>query len=281
MTDSSSSSKRSFFCRDALWQAFTQIANDRRTTVDFLINEAMIGYLKENRYDTSFLSSPMQAAAPQRHSAAYANQNPAYDHRVNSPQNDYHRPQGMPYAEAAPKAPPPTPPAYRRPPSIYEEPNAPPASPAQPIVLASLEENRQRRGYEAPMEDVRRMPMNRSPYATDSQFNAQAIPAGAQYGMPQTAMRNLYLLFDNKRYYIDKDKFIIGRSSQLADLAIRDGNISRKHCAIIYKNGAHYIKDLGSTNGIEYQGSRIDSKKIEEGDRFNICEYQFVFTYKA
>ena len=96
----------------------------------------------------------------------------------------------------------------------------------------------------------------------------------------------LYIIFANQRYTVDKDKFIIGRSSQLADLVIRDANISRSHCAIVFKNGAYYIKDLHSTNGIQFQEPNkeprnIDSKRIDEGDRFNICEFQFTFTYKG
>lgn len=106
----------------------------------------------------------------------------------------------------------------------------------------------------------------------------QNIPA--QPLMQMTGQPPLYIVFANQRYTVDKDKFIIGRSSQLADLVIRDGNISRKHCAIIYKGGAYYIKDLDSTNGIEYKGQRIDTKRIDEGDVFNICEFQFTFTYR-
>ena len=79
---------------------------------------------------------------------------------------------------------------------------------------------------------------------------------------------------------MNKDKFIIGRASQMTDLTIRDGNVSRKHCAIIYRGGQYYIKDLDSTNGIEYKGSRIDSKKVEEGDTYNFCEYELRFTYR-
>jgi len=90
----------------------------------------------------------------------------------------------------------------------------------------------------------------------------------------------LYLLFNNNRYVVDKEKFVIGRGSQQTDLTIRDGNISRKHCCIVYKNGAYFIKDLNSTNGVEYRGNRIESKKIEEGDIFYLCDYELRFTYR-
>jgi pSer/pThr/pTyr-binding forkhead associated (FHA) protein len=90
----------------------------------------------------------------------------------------------------------------------------------------------------------------------------------------------LYLVFQNQKYLIDKEQFIIGRGSKTSDLPIRDGNISRKHAAVIRKNGGYYIKDLGSTNGIDHNGVRVDNKKIEEGDVFSLCDYQLKFTFR-
>ena len=90
----------------------------------------------------------------------------------------------------------------------------------------------------------------------------------------------LYLIFGNQRYVVDKDQFIIGRGAKTSDLPIRDGNISRKHAAVVRRAGAYYIKDLGSTNGIDFNGERIEARKIEEGDVYSICDYQLRFTYK-
>lgn len=90
----------------------------------------------------------------------------------------------------------------------------------------------------------------------------------------------IYLLFGNQKYIIDKEQFIIGRGAKSSDLAIRDGNISRKHAAVIRRAGAYYIKDLGSTNGIDYNGERIEARKIEEGDVYSICDYQLRFTFR-
>jgi hypothetical protein len=90
----------------------------------------------------------------------------------------------------------------------------------------------------------------------------------------------LYLVFDNQKYRIDKDQFIIGRGSKSSDLPIKDGNISRRHAAIVLQNGAFYMKDLGSTNGIEFNGERVDSRKIEEGDVYQLCDYELRFTYR-
>jgi hypothetical protein len=109
-------------------------------------------------------------------------------------------------------------------------------------------------------------------------------PAGAPTGVDGTpagqAAPPLYLVFDNQKYRIDKDQFIIGRGSKSSDLPIKDGNISRKHAAVIRRNGTYFIKDLGSTNGIDYKGMRIDNKRIDEGDLFHLCDYELRFTYK-
>ena len=90
----------------------------------------------------------------------------------------------------------------------------------------------------------------------------------------------LYLLFNGQRHRIDKDKFVIGRGSQVTDLTIRDGNISRKHTAVIFRGGSWFVKDLDSTNGIEFNGKRIEHKRIEEGDTFYLCDYELRFTYR-
>jgi FHA domain len=90
----------------------------------------------------------------------------------------------------------------------------------------------------------------------------------------------IFLVFQNQKYLIDKEQFIIGRGSKSSDLPIRDGNISRKHAAVLRRNGSYYIKDLGSTNGIDFNGVRIDNKRIEEGDTFTICDYELKFTFR-
>jgi pSer/pThr/pTyr-binding forkhead associated (FHA) protein len=90
----------------------------------------------------------------------------------------------------------------------------------------------------------------------------------------------LYVIFNNQRIPVTKDEFVIGRSAKAADLPIKDGNISRRHAAVVFQDGVFYIKDLGSTNGVEFQGRNIDSKPIDEGDSFRLCDYELRFTYR-
>ncbi len=117
-----------------------------------------------------------------------------------------------------------------------------------------------------------------------SEHPAMRPPPPPGFAMPASAGGRsappLFLIFGNQKYSVDKDQFIIGRGTKSSDLPIRDGNISRKHAAVIRRNGDYYIKDLGSTNGIDFNGDRIEGKKIEEGDVFSICDYQLRFTFK-
>jgi predicted component of type VI protein secretion system len=106
-------------------------------------------------------------------------------------------------------------------------------------------------------------------------------PVASQAPTADAARRQpLFLLFNGQRYRIDKDQFVIGRGSQMTDLTIRDGNISRKHCVVVHRNDQYFIKDLGSTNGIEFNGKRVETKHVNEGDTFYLCDYELRFTYR-
>ena len=110
---------------------------------------------------------------------------------------------------------------------------------------------------------------------------APAMPQPAPMPQMGSGGPTLFLIYNGQRYAVTKDQFIIGRGSKTSDLPIKDGNISRKNAAVIRRNGTFYIKDLGSTNGIDYKGMRIDNKRIDEGDVFHLCDYELRFTYRA
>ncbi len=147
------------------------------------------------------------------------------------------------------------------------------AGPAQPPP---------RRGGPPPPPGLRRGPSD-----TGASSRQSAAPGGRPLRTPTaepaapTSVPTLYLVFNSERLPIDKDQFIIGRGAKTSDLAIKDGNISRKHAAVIRRNGVYYIKDLGSTNGIDYKGMRIDNKRIDEGDLFHLCDYELKFTFRG
>lgn len=107
-------------------------------------------------------------------------------------------------------------------------------------------------------------------------------PGGAPAPVPAVdpkKARTLYLYFEGQCYAIDQEQFVIGRGSKYSDLPIKDANISRRHCAIVRRDGGYYVKDLGSTNGVEYNGERVDNHRIEEGTLYRLCDHELRFSF--
>ena len=243
--DQSKKTMRHFYCRDVLWGTFEQMANDFDCSIDYLINEAMRYYARSKNYNSSAIPNHM----PQQQQAVGMGGGP---------------PMGGGQMGGMPGGYPPPPSSYGtnqqppvpgRPP-MGGRPMGPQGAPPPPPMGG-------------PRPGVR--PSQPPPMGGNAMGGYQPAMAGAP---------TLYLIYNNQRYPITKDQFIIGRGSKTSDLPIKDGNISRKHAAVIRRNGTFYIKDLGSTNGIDYKGMRIDNKRIDEGDVFHLCDYELRFTYR-
>ena len=97
-------------------------------------------------------------------------------------------------------------------------------------------------------------------------------------GAAQSA--SLTVIYNGERISVSKDRFVIGRGKQSSDLTLKDPNVSRQHAMIEYQNGVYFMVDMGSTNGVEYNGQRIARKQIAEGDVFRICDHDLRFTYR-
>jgi hypothetical protein len=111
---------------------------------------------------------------------------------------------------------------------------------------------------------------------------AQPRPAAPQppafpgaNGMPM-----LYAVYEGQKYPIMKDEFYIGRSNKSCDLIVKDPNVSRQHARIVRHQGQFWMVDMGSTNGIDYNGTRVDRRPIAEGDVFRVCDHEIAFTYR-
>ncbi len=105
------------------------------------------------------------------------------------------------------------------------------------------------------------------------------LPPPSNRAAPQ--QRPLYLCYESQWYVVDTDEFIIGRGAKYSDLPIKDANISRRHCAIVRRGADYFIKDLGSTNGIEFGGERVDNHKIGEGSTYFLCDHKLEFSFSA
>ena len=100
------------------------------------------------------------------------------------------------------------------------------------------------------------------------------------YGQQQQHGSQLNVIYQGEKVAVTKDRFVIGRGKQSSDLTLKDPNVSRQHAMIEYQNGVYFMVDMGSTNGVEYNGQRIARKQIAEGDIFRICDHDLRFTYR-
>jgi pSer/pThr/pTyr-binding forkhead associated (FHA) protein len=96
---------------------------------------------------------------------------------------------------------------------------------------------------------------------------------------PPTQGGSLSVIYQGEKLPVTKDRFVIGRGKQSSDLTLKDPNVSRQHAMIEFQNGVYFMVDMGSTNGVEYNGQRIARKQITEGDVFRICDHEMSFTY--
>jgi hypothetical protein len=239
--DQNKKTLRHFQSRDYLWEIFEQMSAELECSTDYLINEAMRQYARSRNYGTTG-EMPAVSAAP----------SPSTQEPSRAPVTGRTT---MPTGGRGPSLPPPPPPRSRS--STGSMQMQMPTVPAPPPTRAAS------RAAQPP-----------TPQAPP--------PSRPRAPTPQVAMTRptLFVIFNGQKIPVNKDEFVIGRGTKSADLAIKDGNISRRHAAVIFQNGSYYMKDLGSTNGVEFQGQRVDAKRIEEGDQFRMCDYEFWFTYQ-
>lgn len=255
--DQNKKTLRHFQCRDYLWEIFEQMSAELECSTDYLINEALRQYARSRNYGTS------QRAAARVEPEYGALGGPA---------------QAAPVTAAVPQAPQ----AHAPIPSLRSAEPGPPAMGAPPMAAQPLAQAPVH--SQAPTMAPARpptMPPPPRPAPPRPQVSAPPPLPGAQPGMaPGSAARPLFLIFNGQKIPILKEEFVIGRGSKSADLPIKDGNISRRHAAVVLHHGVHYIKDLGSTNGIEFQGRRFESRRIDEGDVYRLCDYELQFTFQ-
>lgn len=97
--------------------------------------------------------------------------------------------------------------------------------------------------------------------------------------MARVAPGSLSIHYQGEAFPVTKDRFIIGRGKQTSDLTIKDPNVSRQHAMIEFSDGQYYIVDMGSTNGVEYNGQRVQRRVINQGDVFRVCDHELQFSF--
>jgi pSer/pThr/pTyr-binding forkhead associated (FHA) protein len=69
---------------------------------------------------------------------------------------------------------------------------------------------------------------------------------------------------------VERDRFVIGRGRH-CDLVIDSAKVSREHAVIRREVDGWWIEDLGSSNGTWIDRSRVDRRRIADGDEYFIC----------
>jgi hypothetical protein len=85
------------------------------------------------------------------------------------------------------------------------------------------------------------------------------------------------LSWSGRRHVLAKPRAVLGRSRD-ADVQIEDPNISRRHAEVVQEGSAYWVIDLGSTNGTEVNGRRVQRAKLEDGSSFTIGETTVTFS---
>jgi hypothetical protein len=306
---------RTFLCREALWDAFEDMAREQGAPVDDLLADAMRSYARQRSYGGATGEEPA-AADPLPHN--YAAENAPDLARTGAIRQPTQRLQA-PTAEA---------PAMRRPAAAPGQPHArggpiptargvapPPLSqtarPAAPIPEPPGGRIPLQRPFTAPIGHAlpppppprgggQRFPSGASPVppppsratAPPSRSVPPPLPPSDPYmaaGSPYQQQPNrgrapapavLSLTYQNRALEVTKDRFILGRSKSQADLVLDDANVSRQHAAIERVGDAWYLADLGSTNGCYIEGQRISRRMLADGDVIEITTHQIRCTIR-
>jgi hypothetical protein len=85
------------------------------------------------------------------------------------------------------------------------------------------------------------------------------------------------LRWNGQRRILDKKRSVLGRSRDV-DVQIEDPNISRRHAEIVQEGSTYWLVDLGSTNGTEVDGRRVQRARLDDGSRFTVGETTVTFS---
>lgn len=83
-----------------------------------------------------------------------------------------------------------------------------------------------------------------------------------------------------KRYPLLKARTVIGRGSD-ADITIDDAGTSRKHIEVLWDGRRGQVRDLGSTNGSQLNGSPVKQAVLEPDSVITIGRTRIVFRVLA
>jgi len=289
-SDPNKKSPRTFQCRDMLWETFEQMARELECSVDYLINEAMKQYARQRSYGGR-TPYPNAGAAGGREAPSEQQPRGGYPSAPPPMAPPPSMRGGMPSGRSTGGLPPPparggalpAPPPPPRGGGIQSGMGMSPPPRMNTGGMPGMQGRSQPPG--APRSAPPPIP-GRAPSMPPIPMGGNDAPRGGDPrggyngGGLSAQGAQLSIIYQGEKVGVSKDRFVIGRGKQSSDLTLKDPNVSRQHAMIEYQNGVYFMVDMGSTNGVEYNGQRIARKQIAEGDVFRICDHDLRFTYR-
>jgi predicted component of type VI protein secretion system len=84
----------------------------------------------------------------------------------------------------------------------------------------------------------------------------------------------LVALNDGPSILLDKPILLLGRHPE-CDIQIDSRKISRRHCCIAQVSDYLVVRDLGSTNGVRINGTRVVEGRLAAGDELTIGNHRY------
>ena len=94
---------------------------------------------------------------------------------------------------------------------------------------------------------------------------------------PDPRRASARLRIGSKTELVGSQGAVLGRSRE-ADIRLDDPNVSRRHAEVRAEDGALWVVDLGSTNGIEVNGKRVKRAKLTDGDTITLGSTEVAFS---
>jgi len=90
----------------------------------------------------------------------------------------------------------------------------------------------------------------------------------------------LVALNDGPSILLDKPILLLGRHPE-CDIQIDSRKISRRHCCIAQVSDYLVVRDLGSTNGVRINGTRVVEGRLTAGDELTIGNHRYRVSWES
>jgi pSer/pThr/pTyr-binding forkhead associated (FHA) protein len=84
----------------------------------------------------------------------------------------------------------------------------------------------------------------------------------------------LLALTDGPSILLDKPILLLGRHGE-CDVQLNSRKVSRRHCCVAQVHDYLVVRDLGSTNGVRINGSRVLEGRLNSGDELTIGNFRY------